>query len=487
MALEDTLRQITGADRVFDSPEVLEAYSRDNSFAPRIRPRCIVKPISTREVQQIVGLANDTGTPLVPVSSGPFHSRGDTVPSIGGAVIVDLNSMNRIIRIDSKNKVALVEPGVTFGRLAEALKKEGLAPYTPLAPNSSKSVLTSYLEREPITIPRDHWETQDPLICTEVVYGSGDLFRTGSAAGPGTMEEQWEVGRAMVRGMGPAQTDFAKLTQAAQGTMGILTWASVKVRRLPAIHKTYLVGSEDLSALIRLVYRVLWKRIGNHVMLLNSHNLASLLSPADEEIRSIRARLPAWVFVFSIEGTGLLPEERVAWMDGAFVEEARKYGLEPGSAIAGLESDKVVETLTSPSGPPYWKVRYRGGCHDIFFLTTLDKAPQFIDLLRKVARSLKYPAVDVGIYLQPTIQGTNCHCEFNLPYNPQNSEEVERVKAIDRQAVRLVVNMGGFFSRPYGAWASVAFGRDPASVVGLRKVKTIFDPNGVMNPGKLCF
>jgi FAD/FMN-containing dehydrogenase len=487
MALEDSLRQITSADRVFDGPDILEAYSHDDSFVPRVRPRCIVKPTSTEEVLGIIRLANDTGTPLVPVSSGPIHFRGDTVPGIGGAVVVDMNKMNRIMRIDPKNKVALVEPGVTFGQLTEALEREGLAPYVPLAPNSSKSVLTSYLEREPITIPRDHWETQDPLLCTEVVYGSGDLFRTGSAAGPGTIEEQWEVGRAMIRGMGPAQTDFAKLTQAAQGTMGILTWASIKTRRLPVMHKTYLVPSKDLGPILDLVYRALWKRLGNHVMILNNHNIASLLSPAENGIEGLRDQLPPWILAFSIEGTGLLPEERVAWQEDAFAEEARKYGLEPKSAIAGLESDNVIDVLTRPSGPPYWKMRYRGRSHDIFFLTTLDKATQFIDQLHALAKSLAYPVADIGTYLQPTIQGTNCHCEFNLPYDPRNTGEVDRVKAIDRQAVRLFANMGGFFSRPYGQWAEVAFGRDPASVKALRKVKSIFDPQGIMNPGKLCF
>lgn len=487
MVLEDRLRQITSADRVLDSPDVLEAYSQDNSLAPSVRPRCIVKPTSTGEVLGLVKLANETGTPLVPVSSSPPHFRGDTIPSIGGAVIVDLNSMNRVMRVDTKNKVAIVEPGVTFGQFAEALKKEGLAPYVPLAPNGSKSVLTSYLEREPITIPRDHWETQDPLLCTEVVYGSGDLFRTGSAAGPGTPEEQWELGRAMMRGLGPAQTDFAKLSQAAQGTIGIITWASVKTRRLPVTHKTYLVASEDLSPIVELCYRVLWKRIGNHVMILNSHNLSSILSVSPDAIEGLRERLPSWVFAFSIEGTGLLPEERIAWQERAFTEEARRCGLEPRTEIAGLHSDEVIDMLTRPSEPTYWKTRYRGRSHDIFFLTTLDKAKQFIDQMQVLAESSTYPVTDIGVYLQPTIQGTNCHCEFTLPYDPQNKKEVQRIKAIDRQAIRLFANMGGFFSRPYGSWAEVAFGRDPASVTGLRKVKSIFDPNNILNPGKLCF
>jgi FAD/FMN-containing dehydrogenase len=487
MALEERLREITSADRVFDSPDVLEAYAHDNSFVPRVRPRCVVKPKGMEEVQEIVNLANDMETGIVPTSSGPPHFRGGTVPSVGNAVVVDLNDMNRIVRIDAKNKVAMIEPGVTFGQLIEALEKEGLAPYMRLVPNSSKSVLTSYLEREPITIPRDHWEGQDPLLCTEVVYGSGDLFRTGSAAGPGTIEEQWELGRAMIRGLGPTQTDFAKLIQAAQGTMGIVTWATVKCRRLPKLSKSFLIPSDNLGPILDLVYKVLWKRIGNHVVILNNHNLASILSDNEENMKALRDQLPPWVFIFNIEGTGLLPEDRVAWQEATLMQEAQKIGLDPKSEIGGVKTDEVMRVLERPSSDPYWKIRHRGGNHDIFFLTTLDKTPLFIDHLNTLAKSLEYPVKDIGVYLQPTIQGTNCHCEFNLNYDPQDSIEPDRVKTLDREATQAFANMGGFFSRPYGAWAEIAFSRDPASVGALQKVKKIFDPNGIMNPGKLCF
>ena len=101
----------------------------------------------------------------------------------------------------------MVEPGVTFAELIPEMERNDLAPFMPLAPRGSKSVVTSALEREPITIPRHHWNPQDPLRCVEIIYGIGDLFRTGSAAGPGTLEEQWEIGRAQVRATGPAHTD----------------------------------------------------------------------------------------------------------------------------------------------------------------------------------------------------------------------------------------------------------------------------------------
>ncbi len=111
------LGRIVGIENVIDTPEVLERYSRDCSFARPMKPRFVARPKNAEEVQGIVRWANVTGTPLVPVSSDFPHFRGDTVPSVPEAVTVDLSRMNRIIRIDRRNRVALIEPGVTFGQL----------------------------------------------------------------------------------------------------------------------------------------------------------------------------------------------------------------------------------------------------------------------------------------------------------------------------------------------------------------------------------
>lgn len=481
------MKNILGEENVIVDPDILRKYTEDLSFAYPIRPGYVVKAGTTEEVQNIIKWANKKNAPVIPVSSGSPHFRGDTVPSVGGAVIIDLSGMKRILRIDRKNRLAVIEPGVTYEELMPELKKEGMTAYMPFLPRSSKSVLTSYLEREPITIPRDHWEAQDPLLCTEVVYGSGDLFRTGSAAGPGTIEEQLAVGRALIRGLGPAQIDFTKLLQAAQGTMGVITWASVKCRLAPKLSKSFLVSSDSVAPLITLAKKVLWKRLGNCNFILNNNNLANILGKDKDAISSLRESLPPWVFIFNIVGSGMMPEERVEYQEAEFTKEVNAHGLETGTGIPEMSAEDATSILLKFSSEPYWKLRHKGGCHDIFFITVPKKTPEFIDQIYELARSSGFPGSDIGVYIQPIVQGTNYHCEFNLAYDPQDSQEVAKVKSFDQKACNSLANMGAFFSRPYGSWARVAFGRDPASVKALRKVKGIFDPNGIMNPGKLCF
>jgi hypothetical protein len=93
----------------------------------------------------------------------------------------------------------------------------------------------------------------------------------------------------------------------------------------------------------------------------------------------------------------------------------------------------------------------------------------------------------MGIYIQPVVQGTGCHCEFTLFYDPGNSSELNRIKGLSASATRNLLARGAFFSRPYGENAGMILNRDAASISVLNKFKKIFDPNNIMNPGKVCF
>jgi hypothetical protein len=188
MDQQKILGEIVGPEHVSDEPGVVEAFSKDHSFARACEPCCVVRPGDAGQVEAIVKWANEARSPLIPVSSGPPHFRGDTVPVLGG-VAVDLSRMNAIRMIDRPERVAMIEPGVRFGELQTALEKEGLRLPAPLSPRSGKSVLASCLEREPHIIPKYHLDHSEPLLCLEVVFGTGDVLRTGDAAGPGTIEE----------------------------------------------------------------------------------------------------------------------------------------------------------------------------------------------------------------------------------------------------------------------------------------------------------
>ena len=185
MFKKDQLLSFLPPDNISYADPILDQFARDLSFASAVRPSLVLRPRNTQEVEKIVKLANESNTPLVPVSSGGPHFRGDTVPSVAEAAIVDLSGMRKIIHVDRQERVAMCEAGVNFAEMIAAVSKEGLRLNIPLLPRQTKSVVASLLEREPVLMPKYHWDISDPIACMEVIFGTGDLFRTGEAAGLG--------------------------------------------------------------------------------------------------------------------------------------------------------------------------------------------------------------------------------------------------------------------------------------------------------------
>jgi hypothetical protein len=484
---KEELAKIVGAENVYDDPDILDTYSKDQSFAPRRKPWVVLKPKNVDEVQEIVKWCNQTGTSLVPVSSGPPHFRGDTVPSLPGAAIIDLSRMNRIIRIDRRNRMTIIEPGVTYTQLQPELAKEGLRVSMPLLPRRSKSVVASLLEREPTLIPKYQWTLLEPLRCLEVVWGNGETLRTGEAGDHGSLEEQWKMKLAQMVPMGPGQVDYYRLISAAQGSMGIATWASVKCEILPQLYNLFFIQSKRLEDLIDCAYRLLRFRLGDEFVIMSGSNLASILGENIDQIRALREVLPPWVIIIGVAGRDRLPAERVEFQEKDISDITQQFGLRLVPAIPEAGGKEMLEALSHPSKEPYWKLRYKGGCQDIFFLTTLNRTPEFINCMYSVAQALGYSTSEIGIYIQPVHQGIACHCEFSLPFDPGDQREVAKVQDLLTQASEELVHKGAFFSRPYGTWANIVYNRDAQSTILLKKVKGIFDPNNVMNPGKLCF
>jgi FAD/FMN-containing dehydrogenase len=477
MTLHADLEEITGPDQVVSDPEILSNYSTDTSFSKGTPPVHIVRPLTYEHVQSLVKLANEQGIPLVPVSSEAPRGRGDTLPTVANSVIVDLSGMKSIVRVDRRNQAAIVQPGVTFGELIEAASVENLRVAMPLMPRLTKSVVGSMLEREPTTMPKYHWDMQDPLCCIEVVFGTGDLFRTGSAAGPGTLEQQWASGQAQKSPMGPSQADWAKIIQGSQGTMGIVTWASVKLEQKPQIEKGFLVGGNKLNKLIDFTYAVTKARLADHCFILNRTDLKAAFEVAGEDI-------PQWIVFYTIAGYRRFPEERVAYLEADINDIASGLGVQPKTRIADIHASNLLKRIGSTSPDPHWKAKPESAFQDIFFLTTLDKAHIFADKMAELADQHGIPGKNIGVYIQPLQQGRCCHLEFTLMYA---SDDTEKIKTMFDAAAKAMSDMGGFFSRPYGSWAGLTYARCPDSVSALKKVKKILDPNGVMNPGKLCF
>lgn len=478
--LKDKLAAIVREENVKDDPEIIVRYSKDVSLETPRRPSFVVFPQNTNQVCEIVKYANEIVLPIVPVSSGT-RNYGAAIPRMGG-IIIDLSGWKSIHKIDYRNRAARISPGVTYDQLQQALEKEGLRALMPLLPRKDQSVLTTHLEAYPMMIPEFNYS--EPLYTAEIVMPNGEIFRTGAAA----MAPPETTNTDLIGPWGPG-FDWNRLYTRSQGTLGIVTWANIMAEPLPTKQKIYFTAFSNIDDLVSFTYKIQRKWIGYECFALNRSNLAMILADTmPNDYLELKKVLPEYIQLFCIAGLRRFPKERIAYQEADFFEVAQECGVNPQSSIP--EAPKAASFFARYlrrcwDKEVYWKEAYKGASADIFFITPMEKASTFITAIKEEAVNSHYPAEDIGIYLQPMENGRASHLEFTLPYNPEDDDERDLVKRLYRSASERAYTLGAHFTRAYGKWAEMVYGRNALHYQTAKLIKETLDPNNIMNPGKL--
>lgn len=484
MSIKEALAKIVGKENVSDTVEDLQLYAQDFSLLPPGTADAVVWPGSSEEVGKIVAYCNENNIPVVPVSSRT-HLYGSTIPKQGG-VIVDLKRMNKIFEIDKDNRLCRFEAGVTWSQYCAALKAEGMRTIMPLLPRPDRSVLTDTLDRYvPTNIVYDYGE---PTQSMEIVWSDGSIFRAGSASVNGFPDSK-------SRGANPSGPglDFYRFIQGAQGTMGIVTWLSAKIEFETRIDKIFFAPVDDLVYANDFLHRILPRRIGQECLILNNVDLAAILADDADDFEKYCAKLPPYTLILTISGVKRRPEEKIAYEEKFLSEVLKKEfaSIKLSDKLPGFPGlgRKLMPMLRAPwpEDVKYWKERLRGGFLDIFYITRPGKVKAQIDIVDEIAAKNGYPIADIGKYIQPIEHNRASQVEFSFFYNPEDEVEKEMVAKINREAAMALMNAGAFFTRPYGEIANMVYERAASYTMTLKRVKKIFDPNNIMNPGNLCF
>lgn len=416
--------------------------------------------------------------PFVPRSSTGPARLGRGTPS-DSAESLDLSGLKRIIKVDRRNRVAIVEAGVTFPELRAELDPAGLRALHPLLPLPGKSVVASCLDREPPLVPKYHWDSTDPLLCAELWFGTGECFRTGGAAGPGdTLEEQWAAGMHQKNPLGPAQTDLLKIVQGSQGTMGLATWASIRLELLPEITLDFLAGSDDAHAVAGFVHEMARRRIGDEILVLD----AAATKYAGHAVGLDLEPRHTWTALVRIGSLPYHPLDSVEWQVADAKDLARLAGVEL------VQADRPLGAILGTPAEHAWKTP--GTYRDVFFLATLDGGIELSSMVRDRWCSLGVEPARVSTYLQPLDQGRNCHVEVTAHFDAAHFDAAgsDEATAIDEDLVPLagdLADAGAFFSRPSPPLARAVYDRCPDTVKALDLVKSVLDPENLMSPGRL--
>jgi len=242
------------------------------------------------------------------------------------------------------------------------------------------------------------------------------------------------------------------------------------------------------------VYRILRRGACSECLLINNINLAAILTEKwPEQFAQLRTILPPWTVILVSTALKRRPEEKIAYQE-EFLRELMSscFGkVELLTTLPGLPAveRRLPEMLRKPwpKDKTYWKHAYKGGCQDLMFMTTLDRVERYIPAVVEVAASYQYPASDIGCYIQPVEDGHACQIEFDFYYNPADEAETERMRALYADAAAAMLERGAYFTRPYGVVANMVYSRSGDYAALLKRIKKHLDPNGILNPGNLCF
>ena len=495
-AMHERLKAIVGANRVDTRQKTLDKYSKDQSFVRPCSPDIVVYAENVKEVEEILKAANETKTPVVPVSSG-MNLRGAAIPKETG-IILDMSRMNQIEQINNREGWAVIGPGVTYGQLSEALEKQGLRVMTPMGVPKSRSVISSIIENDP-TIAATHFEYGNSLyLDIEIVMPTGWVFRVGKWRN--RVDGKWST----PGGGGHVTTNqYPWMWENAQGTLGIITGLVVKAEwLLPQYSKVFVMPFDSLEEAIEPLKKIQRKEMGLDCFLINNFNLAAVRTDnwdvpdkfptkkvASDQFQALRNNLPPWTLVIHLAALPYFPAEKVAYEEEALKATCADMGLKALQTVGGEEG--LEATLLDLMLHPWQalkKAHFKGSFHPVTFHTVLGRAQEFEDAIFSLAQQCNYAPADIGEYMLPVERGRSCYMEFDFHCDLNDPEDVARVNDLWLNANKLCADMGALLAKPYGPCAEIIYSRvQPTNVEVLKRWKRTLDRNNIMNPGQLCF
>jgi len=498
----DKLADIVGLNNVSADHELLHTYSRDQSFVLPGKPDCVVYPNDAGQVQEIISTANRNKTPIIPRSS-TISVHGASIPVQGG-IIVDLKRMNRILSIDKRNWQVAVEPGVSFTQLQAELGRDGFRVAVPFLCPPSASVLSTYLERNPVVTAADFTYGNELIISYNVVMPTGENFTVGHPALDKTAASSPD---------GPG-LNFYKLFQAAQGTLGIVTSMTIRILPLPSRHEALFIPCIQTQEALDAIWKIQRSELGLECFALNNFNLSMLLTsetPAEIErlqssnyigfrgakpwsqdqlieFNKVKGMLPKWTVITCLAGWDRLAEEKIEYQKQDIQEAISELGCNPQTTLGDFT--ELPEVVSEEVLLPYKMQKrfgYKGSCHGLAFYAEADRLPEYEAAIYMTASKYDYSGHEIGGYILPIERGRSIYCEFEVHCNLDDPKDKEKVCLLFDEASEILITKGAFFDRPYGKWSPMVYAKAKQYSKYLKKIKKQFDPNNIMNPGKLCF
>ncbi len=448
------LIDIVGEENYTDNLIDLISYSKDAS-EHRHRPDAAVWPATAEEISAILKLANKDRFPVVPRGAGTSLA-GLAVPEKGG-VILDLGRMNKIISVSVTDRLAVVQPGVVYADLERAL-----APHDFFFPPDPASGTVATLGGNVATNAggikgAKYGTTKDYVLSLQVVLPDGRIMRTGS--------------KCMKSSSG---YDLTKLFVGSEGTLGVVTEITLKINPKPSLTSTAMATFEDLEDAGRAVSEIMHSGIlPSALEVVDQQTLIAINQNTDLNLPEVEAILIA-------ETDGHTREETQFQLNKV-IEIFKKNNASTVKQAATKEEAEALWTARKSAYAVMSRINNSLAVEDLS--VPMSKVPNILKTISDLAKKydLKIPTVGHAGdgNLHPTIS-----------YDSTNPDEVKRVEQASAELFEKVIELGGTLTGEHGIGLAKApfmhLEHDPVAMDVMRSIKKSFDPNNILNPGKMA-
>ena len=450
----EAITDVVGRTGVSTGEAIHDDYTRDEALTAIARhPLAVVRPGTAAEVARVVELAGEAGVPITARGSGTGLS-GACIP-VDGGIVVAFERMNEILEIDLDNHVAVVQPGVTLEQLDQATRPHGLV--YPVFPGESSASLGGNVATNAGGMRAvKYGVTRHQVLGLEAVLGTGEVIRTGGKFVKAT-----------------TGYDLTQLIVGSEGTLALVTEATLRLYPRPAFAATVLAPFATLEGVTEAVPKIVASGIGPLLVeyidtitmdaIARGHGVELGVNPA------VKEQTLAYLVV-------VLEDRRDDRLDENTEELATLLG-----DLGALD----VYVLPAPAGAKLIEAREKA-----FWTAKAAGADDILDMVVPRASIPKYMAAvgDVAQKHGAFVVGCGHAGDGNVHLSVFQKDAAVRHELI-RDIFSAGMALGGAISGEHGIGTEkksyVAELEDPVKLALMRRIKTAFDPHGILNPGTI--
>lgn len=455
--LIEKLAGIVGKENIFTGMPDTEAYATDETPGAYFLPEAVVRPNNAGQVMEILRLANYEKFPVIPRGGGTSLTGGSLAVNRG--LVVAFEQFNRIIDIDTANRMAVIEPGVINGVLQDEAEKVNL--FYPVNPASMDSC----------TLGGNVAEATGGA--NTVRYGTTRNYITGMKAVTGN-SDLWNAGGKVVKN----STDHSliQLMCGSEGTLSVFTELTFRLIQKPVKTTWIIAPFKDIYRIPQVAKKIFLQDYNpTMVELMDSSTLTLCSSYLKTDIQFSQYH------------------QLLVRFDSGNPDEMEKISMKTGELCLENGAEDVLVADTKAEQDKIWKIR--SSIHDAIVneakcvceedvVVPVARVTKLIKDVYSISDKHRFPVAVFG-----HLGDGNMHLNFTSGDSKQPGELIKRIESLREDVFKAALDLGGRLSGEHGIGISKKpfFGKfiDPGYIKLLKKIKKEFDPNNILNPGKI--